>query len=61
MFFLLLIQGQIYETFGPTITASLPGQDGDASNMHSEEPADEEIEFSDDEAEAAYRRMSKRK
>lgn len=33
----------------------------DASNMHDEEPADEEIEFSDDEAEAEYRRMSKRK
>jgi H/ACA ribonucleoprotein complex non-core subunit NAF1 len=33
----------------------------DASNVHDEEPADEEIEFSDDEAEAAYRRMSKRK
>ncbi len=33
----------------------------DASNMHDEEPADEEIEFSDDEAEAAYRRLSKRK
>lgn len=33
----------------------------DASNMHDEEPADDELEFSDDEAEAAYKRESKRK
>ncbi|KAJ7103223.1 NAF1-domain-containing protein [Mycena belliarum] len=33
----------------------------DASNMHDEEPADDELEFSDDEAEAAHRRNSKRK
>ncbi|KAJ7897194.1 Gar1/Naf1 RNA binding region-domain-containing protein, partial [Mycena olivaceomarginata] len=33
----------------------------DASNMHDEEPADDELEFSDDEAEAAYKRETKRK
>jgi hypothetical protein len=33
----------------------------DASNVHDEEPADEELEFSDDEAEAAYRSRLKRK
>ncbi|KAJ7269410.1 Gar1/Naf1 RNA binding region-domain-containing protein [Mycena haematopus] len=33
----------------------------DASNMHDEEPADDEVEFSDDEAEAAYKRELKRK
>ncbi|KAF7347568.1 ACT-7 domain-containing protein [Mycena venus] len=33
----------------------------DASNMHDEEPADDELEFSDDEAEAAYKRELKRK
>ncbi|KAF8215868.1 Gar1/Naf1 RNA binding region-domain-containing protein [Mycena galopus ATCC 62051] len=33
----------------------------DASNMHDEEPADDELEFSDDEAEAAHRRELKRK
>lgn len=33
----------------------------DASNVHDEEPADDELEFSDDEAEAAYRsRLKKR-
>lgn len=33
----------------------------DASNMHDEEPGDEELEFSDDEAEAAYKSSLKRK
>ncbi|KAJ6520137.1 Gar1/Naf1 RNA binding region-domain-containing protein [Mycena sanguinolenta] len=33
----------------------------DASNMHDEEPAEDELEFSDDEAEAAYKRELKRK
>ena len=33
----------------------------DASNVHDEEPADDELEFSDDEAEAAYRSQLKRK
>ncbi|KAJ7754937.1 NAF1-domain-containing protein [Mycena maculata] len=33
----------------------------DASNMHDEEPADDELEFSDDEAEAAYKSGLKRK
>ena len=33
----------------------------DASNVHDEEPADDELEFSDDEAEAAYRNRLKRK
>ena len=33
----------------------------DASNVHDEEPADEELEFSDDEAEAAFRSRLKRK
>lgn len=33
----------------------------DASNVHDEEPADDELEFSDDEAEAAYRSLLKRK
>ncbi|KAJ7786642.1 Gar1/Naf1 RNA binding region-domain-containing protein, partial [Mycena metata] len=33
----------------------------DASNMHDEEPADDELEFSDDEAEAAYKSSLKRK
>ncbi|KAK7063953.1 Gar1/Naf1 RNA binding region-domain-containing protein [Favolaschia claudopus] len=33
----------------------------DASNMHDEEPADDELEFSDDEAEAAHKRQLKRK
>ncbi|KAJ7170165.1 Gar1/Naf1 RNA binding region-domain-containing protein [Mycena filopes] len=32
----------------------------DASNMHDEEPGDEELEFSDDEAEAAYKSSLKR-
>ena len=31
----------------------------DASNAHDEEPGDDEIEFSDDEQEAAYKRMLK--
>ncbi|CCL98128.1 uncharacterized protein FIBRA_00122 [Fibroporia radiculosa] len=30
----------------------------DASNVHDEEPADDELEFSDDEAEAAYKRAA---
>ncbi|CAK5280336.1 unnamed protein product [Mycena citricolor] len=33
----------------------------DASNMHDEEPAADELEFSDDEAEAAYKSSLKRK
>lgn len=33
----------------------------DASNVHDEEPADEELEFSDDEEEAAFRSQRKRK
>ena len=33
----------------------------DASNVHDKEPADDELEFSDDEAEAAYRSRLKRK
>jgi hypothetical protein len=33
----------------------------DASNVHDEEPADHELEFSDDEAEAAFRSSLKRK
>ncbi|KAG5637656.1 hypothetical protein H0H81_003733 [Sphagnurus paluster] len=33
----------------------------DASNVHDEEPADNELEFSDDEAEAAYKSSLKRK
>jgi len=33
----------------------------DASNVYDEEPAENEIEFSDDEAEAAYRARLKRK
>ena len=33
----------------------------DASNVHDEEPADDELEFSDDEAEAAHRSRLKRK
>lgn len=33
----------------------------DASNVHDEEPADDELEFSDDEAEAAYKSGLKRK
>ena len=33
----------------------------DASNVHDEEPAEDELEFSDDEAEAAYRSRRKRK
>jgi H/ACA ribonucleoprotein complex non-core subunit NAF1 len=33
----------------------------DASNVYDEEPADDELEFSDDEAEAAYRSRLKRK
>ncbi|KAJ6609385.1 hypothetical protein B0H10DRAFT_2298041 [Mycena sp. CBHHK59/15] len=33
----------------------------DASNVHDEEPADDELEFSDDEAEAMYKSSSKRK
>ncbi|KAG6910493.1 hypothetical protein DXG01_009912 [Tephrocybe rancida] len=33
----------------------------DASNVHDEEPADNELEFSDDEAEAAYKASIKRK
>lgn len=33
----------------------------DASNVHDEEPADEELEFSDDETEAAFRSRLKRK
>ncbi|KAJ7293014.1 Gar1/Naf1 RNA binding region-domain-containing protein [Mycena rebaudengoi] len=33
----------------------------DASNMHDEEPADDELEFSDDEAEAAHKSSLKRK
>ena len=33
----------------------------DASNVHDEEPADDELEFSDDEAEAAYRSCLKRR
>ena len=31
----------------------------DASNAHDEEPGEEEVEFSDDEQEAAYKRMLK--
>jgi H/ACA ribonucleoprotein complex non-core subunit NAF1 len=33
----------------------------DASNVYDEEPADDELEFSDDEAEAAFRSQLKRK
>jgi H/ACA ribonucleoprotein complex non-core subunit NAF1 len=33
----------------------------DASNVHDEEPADHELEFSDDEAEAAFKSSLKRK
>ncbi|KAF8899057.1 Gar1/Naf1 RNA binding region-domain-containing protein [Infundibulicybe gibba] len=33
----------------------------DASNVHDEEPAADELEFSDDEAEAAFRNLKKRK
>lgn len=33
----------------------------DASNMNDEEPADHELEFSDDEAEAEHRRNLKKK
>ena len=33
----------------------------DASNVHDEEPADDELEFSDDEAEAAHKSRLKRK
>jgi hypothetical protein len=33
----------------------------DASNVHDEEVGDDEIEFSDDEAEAMYKRQLKRK
>ena len=33
----------------------------DASNVYDEEPADDELEFSDDEAEAAYKSRMKRK
>lgn len=33
----------------------------DASNAHDEEPADDELEFSDDEAEAAHHSQLKRK
>ncbi|KAF7784155.1 hypothetical protein Agabi119p4_320 [Agaricus bisporus var. burnettii] len=33
----------------------------DASNLHDEEPAEDEVEFSDDEAEAEHRRRLKRK
>ena len=33
----------------------------DASNVYDEEPADDELEFSDDEAEAAYKSRLKRK
>jgi H/ACA ribonucleoprotein complex non-core subunit NAF1 len=31
----------------------------DASNVHDEEPGEDEVEFSDDEREAAYKRMLK--
>ena len=31
----------------------------DASNAHDEEPGEDEVEFSDDEQEASYRRMLK--
>jgi len=31
----------------------------DASNAHDEEPGEDEVEFSDDEQEAAYKRMLK--
>lgn len=33
----------------------------DASNVHDEEPAEDEVEFSDDEAEAAFKSRMKRK
>ena len=33
----------------------------DASNVNDEEPAEDELEFSDDEAEAAHRQHMKRK
>jgi H/ACA ribonucleoprotein complex non-core subunit NAF1 len=33
----------------------------DASNVHDEEPADDELEFSDDEEEAAFKSQRKRK
>lgn len=33
----------------------------DASNVHDEEPADHELEFSDDEAEAAFKARTKKR
>ena len=33
----------------------------DASNVHDEEPPEDELEFSDDEAEAAHKRMLKQR
>jgi H/ACA ribonucleoprotein complex non-core subunit NAF1 len=39
----------------PSALARLKGSD--ASNIHDEEPAENELEFSDDEAEAAYKRL----
>lgn len=33
----------------------------DASNIHDEEPADDEIDFSDDEKEAAFRAQRKKR
>lgn len=33
----------------------------DASNIHDEEPAEDEIEFSDDEKEAAFRAQHKKR
>lgn len=33
----------------------------DASDMHDEEPGEDEVEFSDDEAEAAHRALLKQK
>jgi H/ACA ribonucleoprotein complex non-core subunit NAF1 len=35
------------------------GKGSDASNAHDEEPGEDEVEFSDDEQEAAYKRMMK--
>lgn len=43
----------------PSQLARMKGSD--ASNMHDEEVGEDEIEFSDDEAEAAYRQRRKRK
>lgn len=33
----------------------------DASNIHDEEPAEDEVEFSDDEKEAAFKQQRKRR